>query len=134
MSKMPSVMSHDFSKVPHANIQRSMFNRSSGLKTTFDAGKLIPCFVDEVVPGDSFNLKMSAFARLATPLHPVMDNMYLDTFFFFVPNRLVWDNWEKFNGEQTNPGDSTDYLVPKVFCPGGGYAEGTTADYFGIPT
>lgn len=131
---MPSVMKHDFSRVPHANIPRSKFNRSCGYKTTFDFGKLIPVFCDEVYPGDTFNLKMSAFGRLATPINPVMDNMNLDTFFFFVPNRLVWDNWEKFNGAQDNPGDSTDYLVPKVNCPVGGFNEGTTADYFGIPT
>jgi hypothetical protein len=126
-------MNHSFSKVPQAEIPRSNFNRSSGLKTTFDAGLLIPIFVDEVLPGDTFNLNMTGFGRLATPLHPVMDNMYLETFFFFVPNRLVWDNWEKFNGEQTNPGDSTDYLVP-TFAFTGVVPEGSIFDYFGIPT
>ena len=124
MSRMPTVMKHDFSNVPHANIPRSKFNRSSGHKTTMDFGDLVPIFVDEVYPGDTFNLDLSAFGRLATPINPVMDNMYLDTFFFFVPTRLVWDNWEKFNGEQTNPDDSTDYLVPTVGCPGAGYPEG----------
>jgi len=129
---LPTVMSHNFSQVPKAEIPRSSFDRSHGLKTTFDAGKLIPIFVDEVLPGDTFNLNMTGFGRLATPLHPVMDNMFLDTFFFFVPNRLVWDNWEKFNGQQDNPGDSTDYLVPtltKYTIP-----EGSLADHFGLPT
>lgn len=130
--QLPSVMNHSFSKVPQAEIPRSNFNRSSGLKTTFDAGQLIPIFVDEVLPGDTFNLNMTGFGRLATPLHPVMDNMYLETFFFFVPNRLVWDNWEKFNGAQDNPGDSTDFLVPG-FSAVSGIPEGSMADYFGIP-
>ena len=97
--KQPSVMSHNFSQVPSAEIPRSSFDRSHGHKTTFDAGYLIPVFIDEALPGDTFNLKMTAFARLATPLHPFMDNMYLDTFFFAVPMRLLWDNWQKFNGE-----------------------------------
>jgi hypothetical protein len=126
-------MKHDFSNVPHANIPRSKFNRSSGHKTTMDFGDLVPIFVDEVYPGDTFNLNLSAFGRLATPINPVMDNMYLDTFFFFVPTRLLWDNWEKFNGEQTNPDDSTDYLIPKVGYPVGGYNTGDLADHFGLP-
>lgn len=131
--RLPSVMNHNFSQVPKAEIPRSSFNRSHGLKTTFDAGQLIPIFVDEVLPGDTFNLNMTGFGRLATPLHPIMDNMYLETFFFFVPNRLVWDNWQKMMGEQDNPGDSTDYLVP-VLNSSGVVAQGTVADYFGLPT
>lgn len=131
--QLPSVMNHSFSKVPQAEIPRSNFNRSSGLKTTFDAGQLIPIFVDEVLPGDTFNLNMTGFGRLATPLHPVMDNMYLETFFFFVPNRLVWDNWEKFNGQQDNPGDSTDFLIPTLFSTTSWAAEGRLGDYFGLP-
>ena len=100
---MPSVMNHSFSQVPHADIPRSQFNRSHGLKTTFDAGKLIPIFVDEALPGDTFNLDMAGFGRLATPIHPLMDNLHLETFFFAVPIRLIWDNWQKFNGEQVDP-------------------------------
>ena len=134
MDRLPSVMNHSFSKVPEANIPRSSFNRSHGLKTTFDAGYLVPIFVDEALPGDTFNLNMSGFGRLATPLHPFMDNLHLETFFFAVPIRLLWDNWQKFNGEQDNPGDSTDYLIPVVTTPGGGYANGSLYDYFGIPT
>ena len=100
---MKSVMSHQFSQVPHAKIQRSQFDRSHGLKTTFDASDLVPIFVDEVIPGDTFNLKMNGFARMATPLYPVMDNIFMETFFFAVPLRLVWDNFQKMMGEQDNP-------------------------------
>lgn len=125
---------HSFAEIPNVRTPRSAFNRNCGLKTTFDAGQLIPVFVDEALPGDTMNLRMNAFARMATPLHPVMDNLYMDVFFFFVPNRLVWDNWEKFNGQQDNPGDSTDYLVPQVFAPSGGWDELSTGDYLGIPT
>lgn len=118
---------------PRVDIPRSTFQRNHSYKTTFDSGKLIPFYVDEALPGDTFNLKVSMFARLATPIVPIMDNMYLDVHFFAVPNRLVWDNWQKFCGEQENPGDSTDYVVPS-FPPGTGWAEGTLADYFGLPT
>jgi len=90
--------------------------------------------VDEVLPGDTFNLKMTAFARLATPIFPFMDNMYLDSFFFFVPNRLIWNNWQKFMGQQDNPGDSTSYLVPQQVSPTGGYSVGSLQDYMGLPT
>ena len=132
---MKSVMSHNFARVPAADIPRSSFNRGHGHKTTFDAGLLIPVYIDEALPGDTFNAKLTAFARLATPLHPYMDNMYLDTHFFFVPNRLIWDNWERFNGAQDNPGDSTDFLVPTMTSPAAtGYTNGTLSDYFGIPT
>ena len=95
---MQSVMSHNFAQVPHADIPRSSFDRSHGLKTTFDAGYLVPVFVDEALPGDTFNLDMSVFARLATPIRPFMDNLFLDSFFFAVPYRLVWSNFQKFNG------------------------------------
>ncbi len=89
---MKSVMTHSFSQVPRADIPRSSFDRSCGHKTTFDAGLLIPIYVDEALPGDTFNAQLTAFARLATPLHPYMDNLFIDTHFFFVPNRLIWDN------------------------------------------
>lgn len=131
---MKSVMTHNFSAVPKADIPRSTFNRSFGYKTTFNAGYLIPVLVDEMLPGDTFNLKMSAFARLATPIVPIMDNVYLDVFFFSVPNRLLWTNWKKFNGEQTNPGDSTSYLNPTVTAPTIGYSPNDLGDYFGLPT
>ena len=131
---MKSSMQHQFSQVPRADIPRSSFDRSHNFKTTFDAGFLIPCLVDEVLPGDTFNVHMTVFGRLATPLHPFMDNMWIDTFFFFVPNRLLWDNWQKFMGERANPGDSIDYIVPTMTSPAGGYLNGSVHDYFGIPT
>lgn len=125
---------HNFSVVPSANIQRSVFNRSSGYKTTFDAGYLIPVFLDEALPGDTFHLKTSVLARLSTPVVPFMDNLRLDIQYFSVPYRLVWDNWQKFNGEQKNPGDSTDFLIPQIKAPAGGFPVGSLADYFGVPT
>ena len=131
---MRSVMKHDFSRVPQADIQRSSFDRSHGVKTTFDAGYLVPVFVDEVLPGDTLNLNMTGFGRLSTPLKPVMDNLFVDSFFFFVPNRLIWDNWQRFNGEQDNPDDSTDFLAPQVTTPAGGFAVGSLGDYFALPT
>ena len=134
---MNSVMAHRFSQVPVAEIPRSSFDRSHGYKTTFDAGYLIPFFVDEALPGDTFNVRLSAFARLATPIKAPMDNMFMDTFFFAIPYRLVWSNWEKFNGAQENPGDSTSYVVPQMTAPNvaaGGVAVGSLADYMGIPT
>ncbi|AXL14627.1 major capsid protein [Microviridae sp.] len=131
---MRSVMQHTFSQVPNADIPRSSFNRSHGVKTTFNAGFLVPTFVDEALPGDTFNLKTSGFARMATPIFPVMDNIYMDTFYFAVPIRLIWDNFQKFMGEQDSPGDSTDYLVPTVTSPAGGYQGQSIQDYMGIPT
>lgn len=131
---MRSVMSHSFSQVPRAEIPRSSFDRSAGHKTTIDAGYLYPIFVDEALPGDTFSLNMSAFARLATPLHPFMDNVFVNTFFFFVPYRLIWENWQRFMGEQDNPGDSTDYLVPQMLAPVGGYDELSIYDYMALPT
>jgi len=98
MSGLPSVMGHRFSMVPEAEIQRSSFDRSHGLKTTFDAGYLVPIFWDLVYPGDTMNLDLTFLARQSTPFKPVMDNLYLDSFFFFVPYRLLWTNWNKFNG------------------------------------
>lgn len=136
MDRLPSIMNHNFSQVPQADIPRSSFNRSHGLKTTLnEAGYLYPVFVDEALPGDTFNLNMAGFGRLATPLNPFMDNLHLETFFFAVPIRLIWDNWQKFNGEQLNPGDSTDYLVPVATTPATtGYANGSLYDYLGVPT
>jgi len=123
---------HTFSQVPKAQIPRSSFDRSSSLKTAFDAGLLVPIFVDECLPGDTFNLSASLFGRLATPIKPLLDNLYLETFWFFVPNRLTWQNWERFCGSQDNPSDSTVYSVP-VINRASGWAEGTLADYFGLP-
>lgn len=134
MHKNKSVSTHKFAMVPRADIPRSSFAIETSHKTTFDAGYLVPVYVDEVLPGDTFNLKMTAFARLSTPLFPVMDNLHLDSFFFFVPNRLVWENWQKFMGEQNNPGDSIDYIVPQSVSPDSGYLTNSLQDYMGLPT
>ena len=131
----PGPSQFKFSEASLSTIQRSVFNRSHSHKTTFNDGLLIPVLVDEVLPGDTFNLDMTAFVRLATPIHPFMDNMYLDSFFFFAPYRLIWDNWQKFNGEQRNPGDSTSYVVPQIVSTAvTGYANGSIFDYMGLPT
>ena len=131
---MKSVMEHSFSRVPGVEIPRSSFDRSHGVKTTFDADYLVPILVDDVVPGDTFNVNMQVFARLTSPtVLPLMDNMYLETFFFFVPYRLVWENWEKFCGAQDNPADSIDYTIPVVTGGSTYTGEGTLWDYFGLP-
>ena len=128
-----SNMTHKFSNIPRAEIPRSSFDRSHRHLTTFDADYLVPIFVDDVIPGDTHSCNVSVFGRLATPLHPIMDNLRLQTFFFFVPYRLLWDNWEKFCGAQDNPGDSIDFTIPT----GGGVvsiSEGEVYDYMGLPT
>lgn len=134
MHRNKSVNVHQFAMVPKAEIPRSQFNRQSTHKTTFDAGYLVPVFVDEVLPGDTFNFNATFFARMSTPIFPIMDNLYLDSFFFFVPNRLVWTNWVKFMGQQDNPGDSISYTVPQTSCGPGGYSVGELHDHFGLPT
>jgi hypothetical protein len=134
MHRNKSVSSHSFAMVPKAEIPRSSFDTQYAHKTTFDGGYLVPIYCDEVLPGDMHNVKATMFARLATPLFPVMDNLHLDTFFFFVPNRLVWSNWVKFMGEQANPSDSTSYVIPQITSPAGGYAVGGVFDHFGLPT
>lgn len=133
MYRNKSVSNHQFAMVPRADIPRASFRIETGYKTTFDAGNLIPVYCEEVLPGDTFKLRMTAFARLATPIFPLMDNMHLDSFFFFVPNRLIWSNWVKFMGEQDNPGDSISYVIPKVTSPVSGWPVGSLGDYFGLP-
>ncbi len=131
---MKSVMTHSFSEVPKAKIQRSSFNRSHGYKTTFDADYLIPVLVDDIIPGDTFNVNMSFFSRLTSPtVLPIMDNMYLETFFFFVPYRLLWTNWERFCGAQADPGASISYTIPVISGTNSVTGEGTLWDYFGLP-
>ena len=135
MGTKKSVMQHQFSQIPRADIPRSSFNRSHGYKTTFDSGYLVPFYVDEALPGDTFSCRATLFARLATPIAPIMDNMFMETFYFAVPIRLIWENWQKFNGEQTNPGDSVDYLIPTITSPEeSGWSVGSISDYFGLPT
>lgn len=131
MAGHSSNQSH-FATIPRADIPRAKFKRDSNLHTTLNAGYLVPIFIDEVLPADTFIMKDHVFGRLSTPLKPLMDNLYLDTFYFFVPTRLVHENWQKLNGEQENPGDSTDYLVPTIEVTNAGNE--TIYDYFGIPT
>ena len=130
-SKRRSPMVHRFSEVPRASIPRARFDRSFAHKTTFNAGVLVPIYVDEALPGDTFNVRMSALCRMATPIKPLMDNLYLDTFFFAVPYRLVWDNWVGFCGEQDNPNSPQDYVIP-TFAPMEP-TEGSIHDYMGLP-
>lgn len=146
-TRIGSAQQHQFSEVPHADIQRSTFDRSHGLKTTFNAGELVPIYVDEALPGDTFSCNLTAFSRLATPIHPTMDNAFMDTHFFAVPVRLVWDDFEEFMGEtKTYKAAGSDRLdgtpdfsvaapVPPTITAGGsGEAEQSLSDYFGIPT
>ncbi|WNK13410.1 MAG: major capsid protein [Microvirus sp.] len=134
MHRNQSVQTHRFAMTPKADIPRSSISIQKSHKTTFDAGLLIPIYVDEVLPGDSFSVRMTAFTRMATPLFPVMDNLHMDTFFFFVPNRLVWRNWVRLMGEQLSPTDSVDYVIPQMTSPLGGYAVGSIFDHMGLPT
>lgn len=129
------VRGHRFSDAPAMYMRRTKFDRSHVYKTTFDSGKLIPVFVDEVLPGDTTRMSVNYFARLATPVKPIMDNIYLDWFFFFVPNRLVWEHWQNFCFEQEDPDDSTDYVIPTVTATGNSNNTyiGSLWDYFGLP-
>lgn len=129
------VRGHRFSDAPAMYMKRTKFDRSHVYKTTFDSGKLIPVFVDEVLPGDTTRMSVNYFARLATPVKPIMDNIYLDWFFFFVPNRLVWEHWQNFCFEQEDPDDSTDYVIPTVSATGNSDNAyiGSLWDYFGLP-
>lgn len=130
----PRIPNDRFSMVPRIDVPRSTFVTTHAHKTTFQTGRLIPIHVDEVLPGDVHSGRVTLFARLATPLFPIMDAMQLETFFFFVPNRLVWPNWKKMMGERTNPNDSISYLVPYILSPAGGYAVASLQDYMGLPT
>lgn len=134
--------------VVNLDIQRSTFHRNSSVKTSFNVGNIIPFYIDEVLPGDTFKINTSKVVRMQTLITPVMDNIYLDTYYFFVPNRLVWEHWKNFNGENTTSAwiPQTEYEVPQLTAPPviapvgddpghpGGWDVGTIADYFGIPT
>ncbi len=146
-TRIGSAQQHQFAEVPHADIQRSTFDRSHGLKTTFNAGELVPIYVDEALPGDTFSCNLTAFSRLATPIHPTMDNAFMDSHFFAVPVRLVWDDFEEFMGETktykaagaTRLDGTPDFtaaapIPPTITAGGSGEAEQSLSDYFGIPT
>ena len=138
---MKSVMAHSFSQVPRADIPRSSFDRSHGLKTTFDADYLIPVLVDDILPGDTFNVDMSFHVRLlSSTFNPLLDNLYLESFFFFIPYRLVWYNFPKFHGAQDDPGDSISYTIPAYqnssginLTDGGAGSSDELALYMGLP-
>lgn len=131
---LPSHGDHGFDQVPSLDTARSTFDQSHGHKTTFDGGQLIPILAKEVLPGDTWTGKVDVFARFQTPQAALMDNAWLSTFWFFVPARLVWENWERFNGAQDDPGDSTAFIVPTVDYGAGGATIGSLPDYLSIPT
>ena len=131
---MPS-LNYNMAIAPTMDAPRASFNRSHRHMTTIDFDNLIPVYTDEVYPGDTFTMNPEIFGRLATPLYPIMDNMYLDIHFFYVPMRQVWANSRKFFGEQVDPGDSIDYTVPTMDATATtGYSELSLHDYFGLPT
>lgn len=135
---MKSNANYSFSKVPAPQVQRSVFDRTTKHATTFDSAYLIPFVIDEILPGDTVNLRATLFARIATLIYPIMDNVFIDTHYFYVPNRLVWTNWERFNGAQDDPDDTTDYVVPYLdlegIDPAEQFEEGSIYDYAGLPT
>ena len=131
-----NVESHFALNPTRIDMSRSTFDRSSSIKTSFNVGDIVPFFLEEVLPGDTFNVESSKVVRMQTLLTPMMDNIYLDTYYFFVPNRLVWSHWKEFNGENTQSAwiPQTEYSVPQITAPAGGWSVGTLADYFGLPT
>lgn len=129
----PSAVSHSFAKVKQNPIQRSSFDRSFARKTTFDTGYLIPIYVAEVLPGDVVNMDANFVARVSTMLYPIMDNLHLDTFWFYSPIRLLWENWQRFNGERATPTQSIDLEIPGLSGDGFEWAACTLGDYFGLP-
>lgn len=131
-----NVESHFALNPTRIDMSRSTFDRSASIKTSFNVGDIVPFFLEEVLPGDTFNVHSSKVVRMQTLLTPMMDNVYLDTYYFFVPNRLVWNHWKEFNGENTESAwiPQTEYSVPQITAPSGGWSVGTLADYFGLPT
>ena len=125
-----------FSQVPKIDIKRSVFDRSTQHKTTFNAGLLIPIFCDEILPGDTFSGHISSVVRMTTPIHPTMDNLYADLYWYSVPVRILWKHWKDFNGENNDTfwTQETEYEVPQIESPDNGWAKGTIADYLGVPT
>nr|CAI9750439.1 major head protein [Microvirus sp.] len=131
-----NVESHFALNPTRIDMARSTFDRSASVKTSFNVGDIVPFFLEEVLPGDTFNVRTSRVVRMQTLLTPMMDNVYLDSYYFFVPNRLVWNHWKEFNGENTESAwiSSTEYSVPQITSPTAGWSVGTLADYFGLPT
>lgn len=131
--KQQSVNSHNFAMIPRADIPRSRFPARKNLKTTISSAFLYPVFLEEVLPGDTWNVRVNVAARTAVPIVPIMDNWHMEFFYFFTPCRLVWDNWVRFMGEQDNPTDSTSYTIPQVVSPVDGWQPNTIWDHMGIP-
>lgn len=131
-----NVESHFALNPTRIDMSRSTFDRSASVKTSFNVGDIVPFFLEEVLPGDTFNVRTSKVVRMQTLLTPMMDNVYLDSYYFFVPNRLVWNHWKEFNGENTESAwiPTTEYSVPQITSPTAGWSVGTLADYFGLPT
>ena len=131
-----NVESHFALNPTRIDMSRSTFDRSASVKTSFNVGDIVPFFLEEVLPGDTFNVRTSKVVRMQTLLTPMMDNVYLDSYYFFVPNRLVWNHWKEFNGENTESAwiPTTEYSVPQITSPAAGWSVGTLADYFGLPT
>ena len=131
-----NVESHFALNPTRIDMSRSTFDRSFSVKTSFNVGDIVPFFLEEVLPGDTFNVRTSKVVRMQTLLTPMMDNVYLDSYYFFVPNRLVWSHWKEFNGENTESAwiPTTEYSVPQITSPASGWSVGTLADYFGLPT
>lgn len=125
-----------YAQVPHAEIRRAKFQRDFNLLTTMNEGDLVPIYLDEVLPADTFNININALVRMATPLYPVMDNCYMDFYFFFVPARLLWKHFQNLMGQNDSTfwAEATEYTTPVTTAPAGGWKVGTLADYFGIPT
>lgn len=132
--RLPQVDPSNFAMVPRSDVPRSTFATTHTYKNTFDCDYLVPIHVDEVLPGDVHDGEVTVFARLNNLIFPLMDNLTVETFFFFVPNRIIWDNWKKFMGEQASPADSINYTIPLVDSGLGGFAVGSLADAFGLPT
>ena len=131
-----NVESHFALNPTRIDMSRSTFDRSASVKTSFNVGDIVPFFLEEVLPGDTFDVRTSKVVRMQTLLTPMMDNVYLDSYYFFVPNRLVWKHWKEFNGENTESAwlPTTQYSVPQITSPASGWSVGTVADYFGLPT
>lgn len=131
-----NTQAHFATNPTNLDIQRSKFTRPSTHKTTFNTGDLIPIYIDEILPGDTAIMNMSAIIRMSTPIYPVMDNAFCDIYYFFVPNRLVWEHWREFNGQNNTTfwEQPTEYEIPQTTAPTGGWIKGTIADYMGIPT
>lgn len=123
-----------FGNIPTKTIRRSKLKRPSRHLTSMNTGDIVPIYRDEVLPGDTIKINESMIVRMATPIAPVMDNAWIDTYYFFVPRRLVWEHWREFMGENTSDAwtQTTQYTIPKTVAPSGGWKKGTIADYMGV--